>query len=111
MSALLGTQIFAPLARLLGLYSIKEELEELAFKYSNPEAHKQMCKRMAALAKDQANTIQSVSTLQSAASQTLCKLCDASNFAVFTLVCCTVTVSEHMDYAVCPSDMQSLAEA
>lgn len=25
-------QVFAPLARLLGLYSIKEELEELSFK-------------------------------------------------------------------------------
>ena len=29
---LLLLQVFAPLARLLGLYTIKEELEELSFK-------------------------------------------------------------------------------
>ena len=32
-------QVFAPLARLLGLYSIKEELEALSFKHSQPRAH------------------------------------------------------------------------
>ena len=32
-------QIFAPLARLLGLYSIKQELEELSFMYSQPQAY------------------------------------------------------------------------
>jgi (p)ppGpp synthase/HD superfamily hydrolase len=32
-------QVFAPLARLLGLYSIKEELEALSFKHSQPKAH------------------------------------------------------------------------
>ena len=32
-------QVFAPLARLLGLYSIKEELEALSFKHSQPAAH------------------------------------------------------------------------
>jgi (p)ppGpp synthase/HD superfamily hydrolase len=31
--------VFAPLARLLGLYSIKEELEALSFKHSQPAAH------------------------------------------------------------------------
>ena len=56
-----AVQIFAPLARLLGLYSIKEELEELAFKYSNPEAYGQMVKRMEALSKAQGDTIQAVS--------------------------------------------------
>ena len=61
-------QIFAPLARLLGLYSIKEELEELSFKYSNPEAHCQMVKRMATLDKDQSHLIASVSP---------CACCDA----------------------------------
>ena len=30
-------QVFAPLARLLGLYSIKEELEERSFHFSEPE--------------------------------------------------------------------------
>ena len=31
--------VFAPLARLLGLYSVKEELEELGFRYADPAAH------------------------------------------------------------------------
>ncbi|KAL3134661.1 hypothetical protein ABBQ32_007669 [Trebouxia sp. C0010 RCD-2024] len=52
-------QIFAPLARLLGLYSIKEELEELSFKYSNPEAHSHMVKRIATLHKEQSHLIAS----------------------------------------------------
>ncbi len=36
---MLTLQVFAPLARLLGLYSIKEELEALSFRHSQPEAH------------------------------------------------------------------------
>ena len=39
LSVLGVAQVFAPLARLLGLYSIKEELEALSFKYSDPLAH------------------------------------------------------------------------
>ncbi|KAL4419009.1 hypothetical protein ABPG77_003655 [Micractinium sp. CCAP 211/92] len=35
-------QVFAPLARLLGLYSIKEELEELSFKYALPAQYDAM---------------------------------------------------------------------
>lgn len=31
--------VFAPLARLLGLYTIKEELEELSFRYAMPQQH------------------------------------------------------------------------
>ena len=53
-------QIFAPLARLLGLYSIKEELEELSFKYSNPEAYSQMVKRMEVLSKTQSDVVEAV---------------------------------------------------
>ena len=55
-------QIFSPLARLLGLYSIKEELEELAFQFTNPEAHVQMTKRMEALSKMQGGIVQAVRT-------------------------------------------------
>ena len=54
-------QIFAPLARLLGLYSIKEELEELSFKFSNPEAHGQMVKRIRVLSETQHDVVQAVS--------------------------------------------------
>jgi GTP pyrophosphokinase len=38
--------IYAPLAHRLGLYNIKTELEELSFKYSNPDAYKQMLKNI-----------------------------------------------------------------
>ena len=46
-------QVFAPLARLLGLYSIKEELEELGFAYSMPEKYTQLRLHLDQLAKDQ----------------------------------------------------------
>ncbi|KAL4853513.1 putative GTP diphosphokinase RSH1 [Chlorella vulgaris] len=39
-------QVFAPLARLLGLYSIKEELEELSFKYALPAQYDEMRRSM-----------------------------------------------------------------
>lgn len=45
--------MFAPLARLLGLYSIKEELEALAFQYSNPDAHARVRRRLDVLSKQQ----------------------------------------------------------
>jgi (p)ppGpp synthase/HD superfamily hydrolase len=41
--------VFAPLARLLGLYSIKEELEELSFKYALPAQYDQMRRSMSRL--------------------------------------------------------------
>ena len=46
-------QVFAPLARLLGLYSIKEELEALAFQYSDPDAYARVRRRLDVLAKQQ----------------------------------------------------------
>ncbi len=49
--------MFAPLARLLGLYSIKEELEVLSFKYSDPEAYALMQRRLDALAREQEDVI------------------------------------------------------
>ena len=53
--------MFAPLARLLGLYSIKEELEALSFMYSDPEAYAAMQWRLDALAKLQGDVVLSVS--------------------------------------------------
>ena len=50
--------VFAPLARLLGLYAIKEELEELSFRYSDPEAHKATAALLAGLAADTADGMQ-----------------------------------------------------
>ena len=54
-------QVFAPLARLLGLYSIKEELEALSFMYSDPEAYATVQRRLDALAKQQGDVVLSVS--------------------------------------------------
>lgn len=54
-------QVFAPLARLLGLYSIKEELEALSFMYSDPEAYAAVQRRLDALAKQQGDVVLSVS--------------------------------------------------
>ena len=48
-----GLQVFAPLARLLGLYSLKEELEALAFRYSDPDAHAEVQRRLDSLARAQ----------------------------------------------------------
>lgn len=41
--------VFAPLARLLGLYVLKEELEELSFKYAMPQQHAVMRKTIGRL--------------------------------------------------------------
>lgn len=46
-------QVFAPLARLLGLYSIKEELEELAFSYSKPGEYHTLKRHLEKLAMEQ----------------------------------------------------------
>ncbi len=49
--------MFAPLARLLGLYSLKEELEALAFRYADPGAHAAVQRRLDALAAVQGPTV------------------------------------------------------
>lgn len=53
-------QVFAPLARLLGLYSIKEELEELAFGYSMPEEYTPLRLHLEQIAKEQSPVVQQV---------------------------------------------------
>ncbi|KAK4418107.1 putative GTP diphosphokinase RSH1, chloroplastic [Sesamum alatum] len=42
-------QVFAPLAKLLGIYQIKSELENLAFMYTNPQDHAKVKRRVAEL--------------------------------------------------------------
>ncbi|XP_051132165.1 putative GTP diphosphokinase RSH1, chloroplastic [Andrographis paniculata] len=42
-------QVFAPLAKLLGIYQIKSELENLAFQYTNPQDYTQIKRRVAEL--------------------------------------------------------------
>ena len=53
-------QVFAPLARLLGLYSIKEELEALSFMYSDPEGYSAVQRRLDVLAKTQGGVVLAV---------------------------------------------------
>jgi (p)ppGpp synthase/HD superfamily hydrolase len=35
-------QVFVPLAKLLGMYRVKDELEALAFRWSDPESHAEL---------------------------------------------------------------------
>ncbi|KZV21563.1 hypothetical protein F511_11056 [Dorcoceras hygrometricum] len=42
-------QVFAPLAKLLGIYQIKSELENLAFMYTNPQDYAKVNRRLAEL--------------------------------------------------------------
>ena len=56
-------QIFAPLARLLGLYSIKQELEELSFMYSQPKAYAAMRSHLDEVAKQQEPVVIEVSAM------------------------------------------------
>ncbi|XWS36147.1 hypothetical protein CRYUN_Cryun20dG0059600 [Craigia yunnanensis] len=44
-------QVFAPLAKLLGMYQIKSELENLSFMYTNPEDYAKVKRRVADLYK------------------------------------------------------------
>ncbi|XP_008784775.2 putative GTP diphosphokinase RSH1, chloroplastic [Phoenix dactylifera] len=50
--ALETLQVFAPLAKLLGMYQIKSELEYLSFMYTNPVDFAELKKRVEALYKD-----------------------------------------------------------
>eukprot|EP00899_Mesostigma_viride_P018926 jgi/Mesvir1/27034/Mv20734-RA.2 len=50
-------QVFAPLARLLGMYKIKSELEMLSFKYSNREMYAAIVRRMDELCKQQEEVV------------------------------------------------------
>ncbi|KAL5561405.1 hypothetical protein UlMin_031152 [Ulmus minor] len=45
-------QVFAPLAKLLGMYQIKSELENLSFMYTNPEDYAKVKRRVANLYKE-----------------------------------------------------------
>ncbi|WJX79805.1 Putative GTP diphosphokinase rsh1, chloroplastic [Trifolium repens] len=45
-------QVFAPLAKLLGMYQIKSELENLSFMYTNPEDYAKVKRRVADLFKE-----------------------------------------------------------
>ena len=50
--------VFAPLAKLLGMYKVKNELEDLAFRYAEPQQYAEMARRCDALSKVQEPVIQ-----------------------------------------------------
>ncbi|KAL5983723.1 putative GTP diphosphokinase rsh1, chloroplastic [Asimina triloba] len=50
--ALETLQVFAPLAKLLGMYQIKSELENLSFMYTNPQDYAEVEKRIGDLSKE-----------------------------------------------------------
>nr|XP_043635587.1 putative GTP diphosphokinase RSH1, chloroplastic isoform X2 [Erigeron canadensis] len=51
-------QVFAPLAKLLGMYQIKSELENLSFMYTNPQDYAKVKRRVAELHKEQEKEIE-----------------------------------------------------
>ncbi|XP_022010469.1 putative GTP diphosphokinase RSH1, chloroplastic isoform X1 [Helianthus annuus] len=51
-------QVFAPLAKLLGMYQIKSELENLSFMYTNPQDYATVKRRVAELCKEQEKEIE-----------------------------------------------------
>ena len=66
--------VFAPLAKLLGMYSVKNELEDLAFRWSNPEAHAETARWFDELSKRQEPTV------RRAAGELLALLCESDPF-------------------------------
>tara|TARA_B110000977_G_scaffold198615_1_gene283863 strand:- start:281 stop:3196 length:2916 start_codon:yes stop_codon:yes gene_type:complete len=75
--------VFAPLAKLLGMYQVKNELEDLAFKWSLPDAHAEAGRRLDELSKQQEPTVKKCA-------EELQKLCDTDLF--LTQSCAKVTV-------------------
>ncbi len=53
-------EIYAPLAGRMGMHDMREELEELAFRVVNPEAHETIVKRLAELGVEQKGLIQQI---------------------------------------------------
>ncbi len=63
-------EIFAPLANRLGIWQIKWELEDLAFRYVNPEKYKEIAENLAERRADREKQIQAIITgLQTILSQ------------------------------------------
>ena len=52
--------IFAPLANRLGIWQIKWELEDLAFRYVNPERYKEIADQLAERRPDRESQIESI---------------------------------------------------
>ncbi|GAQ87841.1 guanosine polyphosphate pyrophosphohydrolase [Klebsormidium nitens] len=78
-------RVFAPLARLLGMYRIKSELEELSFMYSAPQQHALIRRRMDELRRQQEPAVAKAKRdLEDRLSKDAC-LCLTHSFRVETL--------------------------
>lgn len=53
-------EIYAPLSERIGTHNIKEELEDLAFSYLNPEARETISNRLSFLRKEEAGTVDKI---------------------------------------------------
>ena len=71
--------VFAPLAKLLGMYSVKNELEDLAFRWSSPEAHAETARWCDELSKRQEPTVRR-------AAEELRALCESDPFLKLSLI-------------------------
>ena len=60
-----AVQVFAPLARMLGLHTLVVELEDLSFAYSQPDDHRLLQAALAQIYKDQLLATEQVSWLGS----------------------------------------------
>lgn len=56
-------QVFAPLAKLLGIYQIKSELENLAFMYTNPQDYAKVNRRLAELYQEHEKDLKEANTI------------------------------------------------
>ncbi|XP_075509666.1 putative GTP diphosphokinase RSH1, chloroplastic [Primulina tabacum] len=56
-------QVFAPLAKLLGIYQIKSELENLAFMYTNPQDYAKVNRRLAELYHEHEKDLKEANTI------------------------------------------------
>ncbi|PWA97028.1 HD/PDEase domain, RelA/SpoT family, Beta-grasp domain protein [Artemisia annua] len=56
-------EVFAPLAKLLGMYQIKSELENLSFMYTNPQDYNKIKRRVAEIYKDHEKEIEEANKL------------------------------------------------
>lgn len=55
-------EIFAPLAERIGMHTMKEELEDLSFKYINPEARESIINRLSFLRKEETGLVDKIIT-------------------------------------------------
>ena len=54
-------EIYAPLAGRIGMHDMREELEELSFRYMNPQAYETVTERLTGLAEKNRDLVSTIS--------------------------------------------------